>query len=164
MHCDSFSPRRTGLADLPHPALAGHSPKAFAAGCLQRLGLSVKYHSQMNKVTEVSDVHYGTFVQVDYSSFRLKHSPANAPSLPGHYPASTLLWASPTPDQDHAGGYAFPPAVAGHPPSCRVSQVPRLFCRHALSPATPESPAAAYACCFAADDRLQRSRRISHSQ
>ena len=132
---------------------------------LQQLCQSVKLLSQMNKghrkyrmpIVELS-------VQVDYPSFRHQHNPANAPSFHGNYPASTLLWASPTPDQDRTEGYAFPSGVVGHSTSCRVSQVPRLICRHALSPTTPESPAAAYACCFTADDRLQPSRRISHSQ
>ena len=132
---------------------------------LQTLGQSVKLLSQMNKghrkyrmpIVEL-------YVQVDYPSFRHQHDSANAPSLHGNYPASALLWASPTPDQDRTEGYAFPSGVVGHPTSCRVSQVPRLIFRHALSPTTPESPTAAYACCFTADDRLRHSRRISHSQ
>ncbi len=40
-----------------------------------------------------------TLVQADLLAFRQKHVSGQAPWLHGHYPASRLLWACPTPDQ-----------------------------------------------------------------
>ena len=53
------------------------------------------------------------------------------------------------------------PVVLGdsHPPR-RVSQDPRLVCRHAPSPVTPSSPMRAWARCFRIGDRLQHLRKI----
>ena len=70
---------------------------------------------------------------------------SKAPLLHGRYPASSLLWASPTPDRT-APSVMYSRGPLGHvphPPPCRVSQVPRLIYPRALSPTTPESPAAA---------------------
>jgi hypothetical protein len=60
-------------------------------------------------------------------------------------PASSLLWASPTPGQSRSLGYGFPRVVADQtaPLLCRVSQVPRLIYPRAPSPTTPEGPASA---------------------
>jgi hypothetical protein len=62
--------------------------------------------------------------------------------LHGRYPASSLVWASPTPGQDPPLGYVFPRAVGpvARAPPCRVSQVPRLFFPCALPPTTPKGP------------------------
>jgi len=42
----------------------------------------------------------------------------------------------------------------------RVSQDPRLICRHAPSPLTPGSPMRAFARCFRIGDRLQHLRKL----
>jgi len=52
--------------------------------------------------------------------------------------------------------------VAGSPR--RISQVPRLICRRAPSPTTPESPAGAYTRSFPADDRFHPYGKADRSQ
>jgi hypothetical protein len=93
-----------------------------------------------------------TSVQAVLPSSRLKPASSPAPWLHGHYPASTLLWACPTPAPDAPSGYVFPhgvwPRVAGR--SGRVSQVPALIVRRTPSPITPESPTVAHAHGFTA--------------
>jgi hypothetical protein len=93
-----------------------------------------------------------TSVQAVLPSSRLKRASSQAPWLHGHYPASQLLWACPTPDPDAPSGYVFPhgvwPRAAGR--SGRVSQVPALIARRTPSPTTPESPAVAHAHVFTA--------------
>lgn len=49
-----------------------------------------------------------------------------APWLHGSYPASTLLWAHPTPRRPTGGGYGFPQECCSHLLACRVSQFPVL--------------------------------------
>src|SRR3990172_9306367 len=64
-------------------------------------------------------------VQAVFLTFRLKHTFSKAPSLHRHYPASSLLWASPTPPRNDV-----PLCLPVSPLSFwRVSQVPRLFFR-----------------------------------
>ena len=73
---------------------------------------------------------------------------SKAPSLHGRYPASSLLWASPTPCRA-SQWLCIPAARWSHSlPPDRVSQAPRLIFPRALSPTTPEGPAIACACCF----------------
>ena len=76
------------------------------------------------------------------------HLFSKAPWLHGRYPASTLLWASPTPFRAVAPVMysrrtlvAFAPSLEGLPGSWLI--FPR-----ALSPTTPEGPMSACACCF----------------
>ncbi len=57
-------------------------------------------------------------------------------------------------------GYVFPHGVPL--PLCRVSQVPQLIFPRALSPTTPESPAAACAHFFTADCRLPHLWKTGH--
>ena len=68
--------------------------------------------------------------------------------LHGHYPASQLLWAFPTPCWA-APRLCIPAArwSLALPPD-RASQAPRLIFPRALSPTTPEGPMVAYACYF----------------
>ena len=63
-------------------------------------------------------------------------------------------------------GLFIPPARWPHlaGPPRRVSQVPRLICPRALSPSTPEGPAAALAPCFTASVRLHPRGRTGHLQ
>jgi len=49
-------------------------------------------------------------------------------------------------------------------PPRRASQVPRLICPRALSPTTPEGPAAAFALSFTASIRLHPRGRTGHPQ
>ena len=63
-----------------------------------------------------------------------------------------------------AAWLCIPTAVAAHrtPHPRRVSQVPRLLCRRALSPLTPDGPTRARARCFRIGGRLQHLRKIGH--
>jgi hypothetical protein len=61
------------------------------------------------------------------------------PSLHGHYPASSRLWSRRLPTC--RSGLCLPLRV-GFQPTSRVSQVPRLIYRCALSPTTPAGPTA----------------------
>ena len=89
---------------------------------------------------------------------------SKAPLLHGRYPASSLVWASPTPGQSRSLSYGFHQAVgSGRPfPPCRVSQVPRLIFPRVLSPNTPEGPVGAFARCFPTDVRLHHLRQTGH--
>jgi hypothetical protein len=88
----------------------------------------------------------------------LKLDTGRAPSLRGHYPASPLLWAHPTPEHARPGGYGFPPDALGHDPRpARASQVPSFICPHAPPPLTPESPATACIRCLIAGARPKTS-------
>jgi hypothetical protein len=72
------------------------------------------------------------------------HVFGKAPLLHGHYPASSLLWTYPTPDQ--AGRRLWIPCCRWLPccqPPGQVSQAPRLPFPRALSPFTPEGSTAA---------------------
>jgi hypothetical protein len=93
-----------------------------------------------------------TSVQAVLPSSRLKRTSSPAPWLHGHYPASQLLWACPTPEPDTPAGYVFPGGVWPRTASLsdRVSQVPGLIFRRTPSPITPESPAVAHAHVFTA--------------
>src|SRR6266571_1864823 len=51
------------------------------------------------------------FVQAALLSSYSSHASSEAPLLHGRYPASSLVWASPTPGQDRSLGYVFPRAV-----------------------------------------------------
>ena len=59
-------------------------------------------------------------------------------------------------------GYGFPRGVARRRAPRRVSQDPRLVCRHAPSPITPSSPMRACARCFRIGGRLQHLRERGH--
>ena len=104
-----------------------------------------------------------TSVQAVLPSSRLKPASSQAPWLHGHYPASTLLWACPTPAPDTQTGYLFPggvwPQAAGR--SGRVSQVPGLIVRRTPSPTTPESPTVAHAHVFTAGTGFSNSGSLA---
>ena len=93
MPCALLPPPRTGRADFPHPALL----KTLVAGFhtfLLLFGLLTQSRPQRGR----SYFRSGTScVQAVFLAFRLKHVFSKAPSLHRHYPASSLLWASPTP-------------------------------------------------------------------
>ena len=90
------------------------------------------------------------------------HASSKAPSLHGRYPASTLLWASPTPaptrqpviDSLSGGGPCWHRVEAGLPSS-------RLFVRLAPSPLTPEGSAGALDRCFPANAGFTISGRLA---
>src|ERR1017187_4245608 len=56
------------------------------------------------------------FVQAVLLSSYSSNASSEAPWLHGRYPASSLLWASPTPGQGRSLGYVFPRAVGGRLP------------------------------------------------
>src|SRR6266851_6063357 len=84
------------------------------------------------------------FVQAVLLSSYSSNASSEAPLLHGRYPASSLVWASPTPSQGRPSVmYSLGPLGSIPSPPCRVSQVPRLIYPCALSPTTPEGPASA---------------------
>jgi len=131
MPCALLPPPRTGRADFPHPALL----KTLVAGFhtfLLLFGLLTQSRPQRGNSYSRSGT---SCVQAVFLAFRLKHVFSKAPSLHRHYPASSLLWASPTPASTDV-----PLCLPVSPLSFwRVSQVPRLFFRCTPSPFTPES-------------------------
>jgi hypothetical protein len=91
----------------------------------------------------------GNFFQAVLLSSYISNVFSKAPLLGGRYPASSLVWTSPTPGQGRPSVmYSLGSSGSGCPsPVRRVSQVPRLIYSCALSPTTPEGPASA--CSFA---------------
>ena len=87
-----------------------------------------------------------------HSARRLSRISGRVPSLPRHYPSSSLLRTPPTPDL--AVCRLFIPVrrcrrLRPQPPAPdRVSQVPWLICRRPPSSLTPGSLSAAFARCF----------------
>jgi hypothetical protein len=95
-----------------------------------------------------------------FSSSCRKHTFSRAPSLHGHYPASPLLWAPPTPGRAMPV-LCLPPVTLGpSPPPSRASQVPRQTCPHAPSPLTPESPVYTHARYSYTGNRLRPIREV----
>ena len=99
-------------------------------------------------------------------SFLAQRQRASAPWLDGRYPASSLLWAPPTPGQDGFHGYWFPlnfakrfcfqsAALPGLPGSWAIPFT------DAPPPYTPESPAAAHDHFFAADAGFNTFGRLA---
>ena len=122
----------------------------------QRVGNCMKY--------KLPFFRSGTNVQADLLSFCQNHISGQAPLLHGNYPASSLLWACPTPEQDRPRVIDSPWNVEVKSSSCRASQVPRSIFQCAPSPTTPKSPTNAYTCCFSAGYRLHPIRQAGHSQ
>jgi hypothetical protein len=58
----------------------------------------------------------GNLFQAVLLSSYSSNASSKAPWLHGRYPASSLLWASPTPGQSRSLGYSFPRAVGGRLP------------------------------------------------
>jgi hypothetical protein len=79
---------------------------------------------------------------------RTQHDNSRAPSLRGHYSASSLLWTPPTPSVSAHRVMDSPTASGLQTPTRWVSQVPVPFCRCALSALTPMGPCGASADCF----------------
>jgi len=84
--------------------------------------------------------------------------------LRGNYPASSLLWACPTPGQNRPKVIDSPRSVEDSSSSCRASQVPRPIFQCAPPPITPKSPKTAFTCCFNAGYRLHHLWKAGHSQ
>ena len=139
---------------FPESSRLGHSPR-----CIPSLGLLAQLRSQ-NRECFRSRAN----ARAVLPSSRLKHTSSKAPSLDRHYPASSLLWASPTPVRNHACGYVFPQGVAVFPASRRASQVPRLIFQRTPSPSTPESPTVAFSRFFTAGTRFHLIWEPDHSQ
>jgi hypothetical protein len=92
-----------------------------------------------------------------FSSSCCKHTFSRAPSLHGNYPASSLLWAPPTPEWAATALCLPPVALRSSPSPSRASQVPRQTCPHAPSPITPESPMYTHARYSYTGNRLHHS-------
>lgn len=136
----------------------------FLIKLLPQIGEFLRDGDFMNTSKPHRVVRSGTAVQAVLLSCWHQHDNGKAPSLHRSYPASSLLCASPTPGQSRTQGYSFPCDVVEQTTLSRVSQVPRSFFPRALSPTIPESPAAAFACCFTDGYRFQHLRKTDHSQ
>jgi hypothetical protein len=119
----------------PGSSRLGHSPGAS----LPWFGRSTQPRPQKGDLFRSR-----AYAQPVLLSSRLKLVFSKAPSLHGHYPASPLLWASPTPAQVRLPVMSSLGRVcpwAGLPGLPRAERrVPRLFFRRTPSPFTPESP------------------------
>ena len=124
------------------------------------LGLSAQPCSQKDAFV----FRNGAFAQAVHLSSQATHASSKAPSLHGHYPASSLLWASPTPGQARLAVMSSLKLVQLPLLPCRVSQVPRLIFLRTPSPLTPESPLTALPRFFVSGSRLHHIRQIGHSQ
>jgi hypothetical protein len=158
-------PRRTGRADFPHPALTQTLTAGQYAGP-SPLSRAAQPGSQMRTVPQPHDRFFriGTFVQAEFPS---SYPDMSAPR-PLRSTVITRFSATMSRSDSRPGpllGLFIPPArwTSLRPPR-RVSQVPRLICPRALSPATPEGPAAALAPCFTASVRLHPQGRTGHLQ
>ena len=132
----------------PGSSHLGHSPATSQSW----LGLSTQLRPQKDDVFRSR-----AYAQAVLLSSRLKHAFSKAPSLHGHYPASPLLWASPTPAQVRL------PVMSslGRLAPGRASQVPQLIFRRTPSPSTPESPAIAFSRFFIAGAGFILSGRLA---
>jgi hypothetical protein len=74
----------------PGSSRLGHSPRIS----LPWLGRSTQPRPQKGEAFRSR-----AYAQAVLLSSRLRHASSKAPSLHGHYPVSSLLWASPTPAQ-----------------------------------------------------------------
>ena len=103
-------PRQTGRADFPHPAFAWrccakHSQLEISPTCLAfTLGFSLQSRNFAGRlasltVSSAAPCPVVVWLPIPISSvaFSVRLAHAKAPWLHGHYPASSLLWASPTP-------------------------------------------------------------------
>ena len=113
---------------------------------LEKLSHSALAHAPFPAAPELFDFRSRIFTQAVFSYFLQIHVFSKAPSLHGHYPASSLLQAPKPTDRAPSGprhGYLFPFRVGSAPPR-RASQVPRQIFPHALFSTTPGTPASAY--------------------
>jgi hypothetical protein len=158
-------PRRTGRADFPHPALTQTLAARQYAGP-GPLSRAAKLGSPMRTVPQPRGRFFriGTFVQAEFppsypnrSAFR----PLRSTIVTRFFAIMGRSDSRPGPPP----GLFIPPArwTSLRPPR-RASQVPRLIGPRALSPTTPEGPAAASAPCFAASIRLHPRGRTGHLQ
>src|ERR1019366_4652122 len=85
---------------------------------------------------------------------------SEAPWLHGRYPASSLLWASPTPGQGRSLGYVFPRAVGGRLPFPALPGLPGSSTDLSLRacPQPPRKVRRVLAHCFPAGVRLHPHR------
>ena len=139
------------------------SPRAFARSCATKESLApclAFRHSFRLRVESFSGIRRSPVMEQLFTRHSLplqKHVSGNAPSLHGNCPASSLLWASPTPDRSRTCGYLFPQGVVVLTTPRRVSQVPRPILRCVSPPITPDSPPGVLACFFPGGGRLPHS-------
>jgi hypothetical protein len=132
----------------PGSSRLGHSP-----------GLSLPWFGPSTQPRPQKDVLFRSraYAQAVLLSSRLKHASSKAPSLHGHYPASPLLWASPTPAQVRLPVMSSLERLAPG----RASQVPQLIFRRMPSPYTPESLAVALSRFFTTSAGFTTSGRLA---
>ena len=146
MHCDSCPPRRTGLADFPHPALLKTVTRGQPYGPACWPSLWRRAESFVGSA-DSSVIGPTVWLWSKRLSFRIDtmHVFSATPWLHSHYGASSLLWAAPTPVTGKCWVMSSPAPLrrprhrSDATAPARASQVPRLISRRALSPYTPES-------------------------
>ena len=128
-------PRQTQHADFPHCAFllpSQHRCRKAAGNGIVPGSVLLRFCSDKRNA----------------SCKRTQHDNSRVPLLDGHYPASSLLWTPPTPDEP-AYEVMDPPNACGlRPPAHRASQVPRPLFRDAPSALTPMGRPGAHAGCF----------------
>src|SRR5674476_888177 len=102
----------------------------------------------------------GNLFQAVLLSSYSSHASSEAPWLHGRYPASSLLWASPTPGQGRSLGYVFPRAVGGRLPFPALPGLPGSSTDLSLRacPQQPRKVRRVLAHCFPAGVRLHPNR------
>ena len=158
---DSPSPRRTGRADFPHPALTKTVVGRLRPGTRRRLRPRIKSSVSVESVCSGSSLSRAAVrSSVDgFPQAALPPSDENASSFrPLRSTVVTRFFATMGLSDSRprtAQGYVFPHA-AGRLPHLRgrASQVPRPICPYAPSPSTPESPTGARTHSFPAGVRL----------
>ena len=146
MHCDSCPPRRTGLADFPHPALLKTVTRHQPYGPATQPSLWRRAESVVGSA-ESSVVGPAALLWSKRLSFRLTQCTSSVPPLRStpitellryygrlRFPSRASDWVMSSPAalrSPRNRSYATAPAWA--------SQVPELISQRALSPYTPES-------------------------
>ncbi len=129
-------PSSNRTCGFPASGSPGSTPRRYAhEGSHPRLDLlASRVHYQQLQVRR------GACAQAVLLALQLRQTSSDAPSLPRHYPASSLLWAPPTPGLGRNGVMNFPvplwadPTPAGSPRFLGCS----FGTRHPLSPRRAE--------------------------
>jgi hypothetical protein len=121
---DSPSPRRTGRADFPHPALTKTVVGQLRPGTRRRLRPQIKSSVSVESVCSGSSYFVSRSPEFRSVGFPKRHSLPltrtrlrSGPFAPRSLPASSLLWACPTPVPARLRVMSFPTPPEGCPPT-----------------------------------------------
>ncbi len=130
---------RTGLADLPHPALGrasqqgmhgcrGLSGPSRSRPCVSRLALPYSFFRRYSTNWVLASR------QCPVSTSPQERTRTRAPSLHRHYPASSVPWAPPTSTRPEADHFKSPRLVAATHHLCGSHTLPQRPCLRMLTP------------------------------